>query len=153
LFSQRRPALFRRGILKHLILRSLSEGPKHGYEMIKNLSEELGGFYRPSTGAIYPLLRTLEDQGYITVEEQENKRVYSITPKGKEFLEESGEMIKDIIEKGRAFLQGKKELNREIRSLASLIMTNYRDLTPEKDEKIAQILRETRRKITEVVFE
>jgi len=153
MFPPRRPALFRRGILRHLILRSLNEGPKHGYEIIKSLSEELGGFYRPSTGAVYPVLQTLEEQGYVTAEEQENKKVYSITPMGKKFLEESGEKVKDLIEKNWALLRDKRELNREIRSLASLIITNYRDLTQEKDEKITQILRETRRKITEVIFE
>jgi len=153
MFIPRRRALFRRGILRHLILRTLTKGPMHGYEVIRSLSEEFGGFYRPSAGSVYPLLRTLEGKGYITVEEEGNKKIYSITSKGREFLKKNEAKVKDLIEKGRSFLQEKRGLNREIRNLTSLIIAHYRDLTPEKDEKIFQILKEARRKITDIVFE
>ena len=153
MFPRRRFAGFRRGALQYLILKSLSEKPKHGYEIMRSLSEEFGGFYRPSAGAIYPILQTLEDEGYIKGEEQEDKRVYLITPKGIGFLENSEEKFKAVIEKRKTFFIERRGLNRELRNLASLIMTNYRDLTPEKAERIAQIIKETRRKIDDIISE
>jgi len=125
----------------------------HGYEIMRSLGEEFGGFYRPSAGAIYPILQALEDEGYIKGEEQEDKRIYSITPKGTEFLRKSEEKFKAIIEKRKAFFRERKGLNRELRNLAGLIMTNYHDLTPEKADKIAQIMKETRRKIDDIISE
>lgn len=153
MFLRRRHGIFRMGLLKYVILHSLNEKPMHGYDLIKNLDEESSGFYRPSSGAIYPLLQTLEDQGYILGEEQEGKRVYSIASNGKEFLKESEQKVKSIIERRKAFFKERRELNHEIRNLTSLIMTNYRDLTPEKAEKIAQVLKEARRKISDITFE
>jgi DNA-binding PadR family transcriptional regulator len=153
MFPHGRPPAFRRGILQYLILRSLSEKPMHGYEMMRSLGEEFGGFYRPSAGAIYPILQALEDEGYIRGEEQEDKRIYSITPKGTEFLRKSEEKFKAIIEKRKAFFGERRGLNRELRNLAGLIMTNYHDLTPEKADKIAQIMKETRRKIDDIISE
>jgi len=153
MFPHGRPPAFRRGILQYLILRALSEKPMHGYEIMRSLGEEFGGFYRPSAGAIYPVLQTLEDEGYIKGEEQEEKRIYSITPKGTEFMRKSEEKFKAIIEKRKAFFGERKGLNRELRNLASLIMTNYHDLTSEKADKIAQIMKETRRKIDDIVSE
>lgn len=139
--------------MRYLLLKALDEKSMHGYEIMKVLGEEFGGFYQPSTGAIYPMLQTLQEQGYVTGEEKEGKKVYSITPKGKELLKESEDRFKVIVEKRKTFLEERKGLNRELRNFASLIRTNYRDLTPEKAEKIRQILQEARRRITDVVFE
>ena len=62
-------------------------------------------------------------------------------------------MFKETIESRKAFIEERKGLNRELRNLASLIMTNYHDLTSEKAEKIREILQEARKKISDVVFE
>lgn len=149
----RRRAFFRKNILRYITLKALEEKPMHGYEAMKVLGEEFGGFFPPSAGAIYPMLQTLEDQEYVKGEEKDGKRVYSITPKGKELLRREENMFKAIIENRKAFAEERKELNKELRSFASLILTNYRDLTPEKAEKIRQILHEDRKKISDIIFE
>jgi len=153
LFPHIRFGAFRKGVLRHLILQALSEKPMHGYEIMRSMGEEFGGFYRPSAGAIYPILQDLEDEGYIKGEEQEDKRIYSITPKGTEFLKKGEEKFRAMIEKRKAFFGERKGLNRELRNLASLIMTNYHDLTPEKADKVAQVIKETRRKIDDIISE
>src|SRR5437588_12779767 len=43
-----------RGLLRYVILDVLSDGPKHGYEIIKRLEERTGGRYAPSPGTLYP---------------------------------------------------------------------------------------------------
>ena len=149
----RRLAVFRRGVLRYLILQSLSAKPMHGYEIMKSLGEEFGGLYRPSAGAIYPTLEALEDKGYIKREEKEGKKTYSITSKGIEFMKKSEDKVKAIIEIRKAFLRERRGLNRELRNLVSLIMINYRDLKIEKADEIAQVLKEARRKISDIIFE
>jgi DNA-binding PadR family transcriptional regulator len=136
-----------------MLLKELEEKPMHGYEIIRIIGEDFGGLFQPSAGAVYPLLQTLENQDYVRGEEKEGKRVYSITPKGVELLKKEENTFKEIIEDRRSFFQERKGLNRELRNFASLIRTNYIDLTPEKAEEIRQILQETRKKITGIIFE
>jgi DNA-binding PadR family transcriptional regulator len=72
-----------RGDLKFVILRLLKDKPMHGYEVMRALEEESGGWYRASAGSVYPTLQMLEDQGYVAVQEQEGARKsYSITDAG-----------------------------------------------------------------------
>jgi DNA-binding PadR family transcriptional regulator len=75
--------LFEKGDLKYVVLQLLSERAAHGYEVIKALEERFGGMYTPSAGAVYPTLQMLEDMGYVTSEQQDGKRVYSITDEGR----------------------------------------------------------------------
>ncbi len=60
----------------------------HGYEMMKSLEEKSGGFYTPSPGSIYPTLQMLEDRGFVTVQEADGKKIYSITDAGRALLTE-----------------------------------------------------------------
>ncbi len=79
---------FGRGDVKFALLDLLRERPMYGYEMIKALEEKSGGFYTPSPGSIYPTLQMLEERGFVTSEEVESKKVYSITEAGRALLEE-----------------------------------------------------------------
>lgn len=78
------------------ILGLLKERPMHGYQLNRELSEQLGGLWRASYGSLYPSLRRLERQGAITSEPgtgARRKTVYAITPEGErlflELLEET----------------------------------------------------------------
>ena len=78
------------------ILGLLKEQPMHGYQLNRELSEQLGGLWRVSYGSLYPSLRRLERQGAITSEPgtgARRKTVYAITPQGErlflELLEET----------------------------------------------------------------
>lgn len=82
------PRFFGRGDVKYALLELVQERPMHGYEMMKALEERSGGFYAPSAGTIYPTLQLLEDRGLVTVQEQDGKKIYSITEAGKAFLSE-----------------------------------------------------------------
>ena len=74
----------RRGEMKFVILGVLAEGPKHGYEIITAIETRRN--VRPSAGSIYPTLQLLEDGGYVTSEQVDGKRIYTITPAGRELL-------------------------------------------------------------------
>ena len=75
----------RRGGMKFLLLEMLKEGPRHGYELISALESRFRG-YRPSPGSVYPTLQMLEEGGFVTSQEVDGKKVYTITDAGLELL-------------------------------------------------------------------
>ena len=80
--------MFGRGDVKYVLLELLQERPKHGYEMIKELETQAGGFYTPSAGTIYPTLQLLEDRGWVTSQTVEGKKVFTLTDTGRAALAE-----------------------------------------------------------------
>ena len=61
--NDRRSRFFERGDLKYVILDLLTDKPRHGYEIIRELEDRFHGFYTPSAGKVYPTLQLLEDMG------------------------------------------------------------------------------------------
>src|SRR5258708_40196208 len=55
----------RRGDIRPALLRTLLEGPAHGYEIIRRLEQRTGGLWKPSPGSVYPTLQMLEEQGLL----------------------------------------------------------------------------------------
>ena len=83
----------RRGYIKFILLELLSEHPQHGYELMKELENRRGGFRRPSPGSVYPTLQMLEEGGYLTSEQIDDKRVYTITNPGRQLLDEHKQQV------------------------------------------------------------
>ena len=75
------------GEVRIAILSLLSEKPRHGYDLMKELETRSGGSYRVSAGTMYPALQQLEDEGMIVSETKDGKRVYQLTDLGKQELE------------------------------------------------------------------
>ena len=78
--------VFRHGSLRLYLLKLLDEAPRHGYEVIRLLQDRFLGVYAPSPGTIYPRLARLEEEGLVTHDEIDGKKVYRITDKGREEL-------------------------------------------------------------------
>lgn len=55
----------------------------HGYQLMTELGERTGGRWRPSAGSIYPTLQQLEDEGLVTAQEQDGRRVFALTDAGR----------------------------------------------------------------------
>ncbi len=89
-------------LIKLYTILLLNESPKHGYDLMKELEEKLGRRVSPSQ--IYPFLRTLEKNRLIKVKKKEtrDKKIYSLTTKGKRFVDKIlsrfGELIEIAIE-------------------------------------------------------
>jgi len=77
-----------RGDVRTAILAVLEDEPRHGYEVITELETRSGGRWRPSPGSVYPTLQMLEDEGLVTGEERDGKRVFSLTDAGRGELAE-----------------------------------------------------------------
>jgi DNA-binding PadR family transcriptional regulator len=97
-FTGRR-RFFESGEIRLAILSLLNEGPRHGYQLMKELEERSGGLYRASAGSVYPTLQQLEDEDLIQSDQPAGKRVYSITDAGRRELEKDPEAVKRIWER------------------------------------------------------
>jgi DNA-binding PadR family transcriptional regulator len=51
------------------------------------LAERSGGLWRPSPGSVYPVLQQLQDEGLVSAEESEGRKVFSLTAAGRELVE------------------------------------------------------------------
>lgn len=143
-----RERLFDAGDLKLVILKLLSEQPSYGYQLIKTMEERLAGGYTPSAGVIYPTLTLLEEEGLAAASTSDtNKKVYTPTPEGLQFLEANKQRLEDIFarleEKGEHFQRGRSpELMKAFMDLRGAVMAKVArgNLTPEQTTKIAEAI-------------
>jgi PadR family transcriptional regulator PadR len=73
-----------------LILHFLDGAPDHGYGLMQRIESICAGLLAVNTNTIYPLLRRLEERGFISGSwehpTKRSRRIYSITPAGRERL-------------------------------------------------------------------
>ena len=65
-------------------------GEVHGYGILNELKERVGGGWKPSPGAIYPALVALVESGHIATIERDGSRLYSLTERGRKAAENAG---------------------------------------------------------------
>jgi DNA-binding PadR family transcriptional regulator len=87
------------GDLRLIALALIAKQPRHGYEIIKLLEEKTSGWYSPSPGIVYPTLTYLEDVGYLTVQTEGAKKLYTITDDGRAHLEQSRELADTVLDR------------------------------------------------------
>lgn len=92
--------VFDQGDLRLAILELISVKPAHGYELIKEIEERLGGAYSPSPGVIYPTLTLLEELGYIALTPADGaKKAYAITDEGRAHLDANRAQVETIFDR------------------------------------------------------
>ena len=87
------------GLIQLLILRILHEKPSHGYQIMEELEKITSEKYIPEPGAVYTMLRRMEERGIVTSEWEKketgaDRRVYTLTEAGVKVLKEGLEMVK-----------------------------------------------------------
>lgn len=86
-FDKRVGTRMGRGDVRASVLYLLAQQPMHGYHLIREIEERTGGRWKPSAGSVYPTLQLLADEGLVTVETLEDRKVYSLTEAGREAAE------------------------------------------------------------------
>ena len=81
------------GTLDLLVLKTLSEGPLHGYDVAKRIQERSADVLVVEEGSLYPALYRMEEKGWIASEwgkSDNNRRAkfYSLTRAGRKQLAE-----------------------------------------------------------------
>jgi len=82
-FDKRSGTRVGRGEVRTAVLALLAEKPRHGYEIIREIEERSGGSWKPSAGSVYPTLQLLADEGLISAEESNGRKIYSLTEAGR----------------------------------------------------------------------
>ena len=138
----------RRGDMKFHLLEILKETPRHGYEIISELEKQSGG-YRPSPGSVYPTLQMLEEGGFLTSEQIDGKKVYTITAEGLKLLEERGRTTFEAHPKmAQAF-----ETRKSLMKLGAAVMDGVRDGDEETVKRINEIVNKARRDVYAILAE
>ena len=88
-----RPLPLLHGTLDLLVLRTLSDGPMHGYGVATSLNELSRGAFAVEDAALYQALHRLDRQGLVEAEwrpSENNRRAryYALTPEGRRRLRE-----------------------------------------------------------------
>jgi DNA-binding PadR family transcriptional regulator len=73
-----------KGDVRAAILSLLTEEPMHGYQIIRQIEERTDGLWKPSAGSVYPTLQLLADEGLVTAETANDRKVYALTEAGGE---------------------------------------------------------------------
>ncbi|MBD6955244.1 MAG: PadR family transcriptional regulator [Thermoplasmatales archaeon] len=141
---------FKRGMLRNIILILLDRGPKGVYEIKKAVKEMSLGFYEPSTGVIYPNLRSLKEDGLIKEIMVDGRKKYTITAEGEKYIKENFQRWKETMELKRKKFEKMKELGDMLKEITEKIVTMDDEYLERNRNKIFEILRETLEKIERV---
>ena len=92
-----------------LILALLKDGDKYGYEMVDELAQRSDETFELKEGTLYPLLHTLEKNGFVTSYLKEGpggreRRYYRLTEEGRRQLEHKTQEWRLFSEKVNAVL-------------------------------------------------
>ena len=134
----RGPKMFDAGAMRYVVLHLIADKPRHGYELIKEIEQLAGGSYAPSPGAIYPLLSMLLDMGHIVTEADGNKKLHSITPEGRAFLDENRQLLDAVLARLCGPQTGRVDLRHLMRELKAAVVNSVH-ATDHDEGRIAQV--------------
>jgi DNA-binding PadR family transcriptional regulator len=83
-FEKRAGTRAGKGEVRAAVLALLAERPMHGYQIIREIEDRSRGSWKPSAGSVYPTLQLLADEGVISAEESNGRKIYTLTEAGRE---------------------------------------------------------------------
>jgi DNA-binding PadR family transcriptional regulator len=128
--------VFRHGRLRLYLLKLLDESPRHGYEVIRLLQDRFMGVYAPSPGTIYPRLARLEEEGLVTHDEADGRKVYRITDKGREELRSRSDDLSEL----------EDEITASVRDIAREVTEDVRETVRNLREELTYAARDMHRR-------
>ena len=137
-----------RGDVRTAALLLLLERPMHGYEMIQEIRTRSGDAWSPSPGAIYPTIQLLTDEGLITTNDQDGKKVSSLTEAGRAAaMELQATKTPPWDEASTAAGEDAPNLREAVHHLVMAIKQAAVAGTDAQRQRTTELLDETRRKI------
>ncbi|MEU7748839.1 helix-turn-helix transcriptional regulator [Nonomuraea sp. NPDC049158] len=126
--------VFGHGRLRLYLLKLLEESPRHGYEVIRLLQDRFLGVYSPSPGTIYPRLARLEEEGLVTHEVIEGKKVFSITDRGRDELNARLDELDDL----------EQEISASVRDIAREVKEDVRETVKSLRDELTKMAKDVR---------
>ncbi|MEU6735529.1 PadR family transcriptional regulator [Streptomyces physcomitrii] len=157
----------RSGILEFAVLGLLRESPMHGYELRKRLNTSLGVFRAFSYGSLYPCLKTLVANGWLTEEPgntaedalsaplagRRAKIVYRLTADGKEHFEELLAQTGPDAYEDETFAARFAFFGQTSRDVRMRVLEGRRSRLEERLEKMRASLARTRERLDDYTLE
>lgn len=104
---------FAREINQLLVLSTLRERAKHGYQIALDVETDSNGLFRFRHGTLYPILHRLEGDGLIrgawAKEGGRRKKVYGLTAAGRKHLTGETDRVGDVVARLMALLRSPGE--------------------------------------------
>ena len=140
-----------RGDVRAAVLSLLAEKPMHGYQNIHEIEERSGGAWKPSPGSVYPTLQLLADEGFISAEESNGRKTYSLTEEGRAVADAAAEHpapweAQNTRDSGRSTALPKAGFD-----LAQAAAQVGRTGNPEQVKQAVAVLEEARRKLYSIL--
>lgn len=101
---------FKKGVLELCALTLLAKKNRYGYELVNEISKNI----LISEGTIYPLLRRLKNDGYVTTYLEESRegaprKYYQLTESGKKNAERAEGGVVDLCQKSKRLFERRCE--------------------------------------------
>ncbi len=142
-----------RGDVRAAILLLLEEQPRHGYELIQEITERSSGSWTPSPGSIYPTLQAMEDEGLVTIAPVDGRRTASLTDHGVEYVEANRERLGDPWAVSQLGHGPALALRQEIGALKDAVTQVARVGTPTQHTAAAAVLVTARKELYRLLAE
>src|SRR5579864_6873561 len=126
---------FKRGMLKYVVLKLLEAQERHGYDLMRHFSDQ--GWGRLAASSLYPVLAALEAHGYIEGRDEEGKRTYRITEKGRQRLRDVADDLEGELDDEESPSEPNGELRDALTRLSGAVTQAAHSA---KQETVAQIV-------------
>lgn len=91
------------------VLLALSDAPRHGYGIIREVDERTDGLIKLRTGTLYTLLQRLLDESLIEEsadrphpdDDDERRRYYAVTPFGRAVMQAEARRLESLVGEAR----------------------------------------------------
>ena len=120
------------GELRLVLLRLITDEPRHGYELIKAIEDMTGGAYSPSPGMIYPALTMLAEMALIDEQASEGTRKrFAITGDGTAYLARHADQLAMLMARLAALAEHRERTDAEaarraMRNLGDVVRAKLR---------------------------
>jgi DNA-binding PadR family transcriptional regulator len=139
------PQRKRRGDVRIAILSLLSEEPRNGYGLIKEITDRSGGTWYPSPGSIYPTLQQLVDEELIEAVGEGKRTDFQLTDSGRKWVEAHSDELSKVWQSSDERIQADAGLHESIAKLLGVIHQLRFAATDEQRAKAIEKIDETRR--------
>ncbi|WNM24878.1 PadR family transcriptional regulator [Demequina capsici] len=149
-FDKRVGTRMGRGDVRAAVLALLAEQPMHGYQIIREIESRTDGRWKPSPGSVYPTLQMLADEGLVTVETAQDRKIYSLTEEGREV---AADVADSVPWESTGSWEGLHlgPVPKAGVDLAQAAAQAARFATEEQQAAVAEVLNEARRKIYSIL--
>jgi len=155
-----RARFFGLGEVRLAVLSMIEESPKHGYQLMKELTSRLGSLHRVGSGTVYPVLKQLEHDGLVQYQMNEGRKTYSLTKTGRKLLAGEAEAISGIWKRAEEAEEFGQHIGPHSMAVlgplfelytAALRAAEWTDSNPDREDQVRSILRSAAAELSRLI--